>query len=955
MSIINLDSIVLKFNKELTKLLEEENNDNSRIELYKDAVEKAKEFCKYQFDNEFGKHGGQFTSHGPDHAARVLEFVLTIANRLKPKINATELFSLGISTILHDTGMTEPLPKDVIENIKNEDQRWDERRKRHGDTSAELIRRNEYTELKIISKVDEDTYFKYIPHICAAHCTKGFKENINEIRKIKRQSKNINRYELIAGILLLADELDLSFYRARPDVNKYNEFKTTLTKAHWWKHWLIENVEIAGNIIYISCIHDNVIPYSDQFILWTKSKIEAQLEMLKQNLDINDDNHLWNFEIIILEVEKPWWALILPELTIDIVEEAQRNRLEIKGQKMYKVLNPEKLIEGIPNKHAIKPPSTFFRNVIARRINHFRGQGQYIDLKTARLLYVEEARNMSLINHTINEWLDYVEYKNSGVKLKMFVGDIGVGKTHFLSTFLFEIKEKKSKLFTKTVIARSEFTECERNNLLSLQKHVAIALYKDLNIRLKILEKIRSIMLTEFTTGIDPAIPKHIEEIESWGIDQINSFIKVVGTICTPESNINQQLGQEAPIALCIFCDNSDQMKNEVINDLYQWSYNISGTANCLVWTFLRPDTLAYLEGSVQKSPFSLRGAEPIYAPTLEEVINRRLETFPNRFTKNEKIEISSGYISPSDCHKSLSYIISLTLETSDSILQKLTERLDKDGQPNLRAGLQALISILGSHVISDKEYARAFLLERAKDEENKDSKRYKPIFERWPKIIEALILGRRIWYSPLSGAIENLFDPPQIESYGDYFIMIHALQLLQKNKTKDYKFYNLVVTLKKIGYSRGRIQEILKYLASRANIDNDDTPYDDPFIKRTFPLIEVHINSLDHPFKDNTLIQITPWGEFHLSVLLYQAQYWKHIYYNITFPSSLCENLSIEGVTGYASDLRNELNLVFNYLTIIEDSWLCNFSESELNSFGIFYIVEQAKDKIFKQLGDNK
>jgi len=67
--------------------------------------------------------------------------------------------------------MTAPLPKDIITTILDEDERWNERRKRHGESTAQLLKRCESSKLKIIADVDEELYYYFLPNICAAHCT----------------------------------------------------------------------------------------------------------------------------------------------------------------------------------------------------------------------------------------------------------------------------------------------------------------------------------------------------------------------------------------------------------------------------------------------------------------------------------------------------------------------------------------------------------------------------------------------------------------------------------------------------------------------------------------------------------------------------------------------------------------------------------------------------------------
>jgi len=952
---VAIESAVKNFTEKLNKKLKEENVGSRRMGEYDDAVKYAAILCEKQFSGEFGRFAGQFTSHGTDHAARVLSYALLLTERLTPGLNATELFVLGIACILHDIGMTGTLPTELDILNMSEDQRWSERRKRHGEAGAEMIRKRELMELQVVSKPEEDIYYTFLPHICAAHCSSGFEKHIDEIRKLKAQHHNNNRFEILAGILLLADEMDVSCLRARPDIERYNEFRTTVTKAHWWKHWLVAEVSLDGNIIYVSCLSGMEFHWADEFALWTISKLKYQIACLRNKLpDFHGSNQFWDIEVKIIPIFEVWWRPNLPEITVHIVEEAQKNRLSIPGEKMDRIIEPEKLIERIINSDAIQESSVFFREIIAPRISHFRGHGQFSPLELARMLYVEEDSNMVLLRRLIDEWRLFVEEKKNGVNLKMFVGDIGVGKTHFLSAFLFEISTSCAENYNKTIIVRAELTQCDRSNLLSVKRQMAFGLFDDLHLRLGIAIEIREIMLKYYEKDISPQIPLLKEEIGSWDTEKIDQFFNVVGMICHESSLIHRELGPRAPQSMCIFCDNSDQLNQEIIGDLYGWANNISGSANCLVWLFLRPDSLAYLKNLYQSAHFGLRIPEPIVAPLLKEIIYKRIETFLTKFKKNEKISVpfGPGTISPTDAQSAILYIVRLTLETSDPILPKLTERTDGIGQSNIRAALQTLINILGSHIISDEEYGKALMLQVAKNEGTIDTKLPKSIFERWSKILEATILGQRIWYSPLCGPVENLFGPPEVEGYGDYFIMIHCLQMLFKNKGNEYHFFQLNSDLQKIGYQPGRVLTILKHLATRDKMLYEPALNDDPFLKKAFPLVEINLTSPNHPIRDNTLIQITPWGEFHLTTFLVQAQYWRHIFYQIVFPASIARNMNIECARRHVSELMNQLSKVFNFLNDIEKSWFYGFSIEELNHLGLSPVIEKIKLKVCHQLG---
>ena len=66
---------------------------------------------------------------------------------------------------------------------------------------------------------------------------------------------------------------------------------------------------------------------------------------------------------------------------------------------------------------------------------------------------------MPLMDHAIKKWQRFVTDRVAGVNLKVFVGEIGVGKTHFLSVFLHEIKQRHADLYNRTVLVRAELVE----------------------------------------------------------------------------------------------------------------------------------------------------------------------------------------------------------------------------------------------------------------------------------------------------------------------------------------------------------------------------------------------------------------------------------------------------------------------------------------------------------------
>ncbi len=941
----SLGTAVERFSSAVQKRLRYEKADKETIKGFIDAIGQAANLCEKHFSGEFGRFGGQFTSHGTDHAARVLSVAEQLATRIGGKrLKAKELFFLGIAAILHDIGMTAPLPQRVLQKCQNENERWTERRKRHGEATAKILQSCRGAELKVIAKASEDDYHTFLPHICAAHCTSGFQNHVAEIRKLIRQHSTDARYATLAGILLLADELDITCVRARPDRERYHEFRSNLTKAHWWKHWLVSDAEIDGGILRVTCVDETAVSHAGEFSQWTKAKLEQQLDMLQRAFDHEGNHPLWRLEVSIINITNIWWQEKLPELTTEVLESAQSSRLAIPGQRIRRIIDPERLRGRIRNRDAIKDPSVFFRAAIASHISHFRGQGQHVSLEQARKLYVEDRRNMDLITHATAEWLRYVRGDSSGVNLKIFVGEIGVGKTHFLGVFLHDLRKNYAELCQKTILVRAELTERQRGSLIDLQRAVADALYEDLDQRLGIAEEIRSIMLDFYTPGVHPPVPACREEIINWDLEKIVQFIEAIGKICKAESRIAAKLGPRGPSRLCFFLDNSDQLIRTIVGDLYNWCNNMSGIAEALLWVFLRPETFKLLQIEHQRAPIGLRSPEPIYAPTLSAVVEKRINTFPMQFKRNEEIRVpfGPGVLTPEDIQKAVRYVAGQALDTTDHMLVCLTDRIDTDSQPDIRAGLQGLLGILGSHIMTDNEYGKAVLGMATTDRSG--------TMGNWPRLLEALILGRRIWFSSACGAVENLLYPPNVETYGDYFLLIHILQCL-RHQQDEITFLDLCVNLQKLGYTAGRVQVGSRYLSQRQVIREEGNPEDDPFVRRTFPLLIVDTLTERSPYRDQTLMRITPWGDYHISTMLKQARYWKHIFYDLVLPASFTGQLDAKVIHKSATELSGQLRKVFEYLSRVENSWLYGHTSAELRYLGIEAVISKIQRRVLDQL----
>jgi hypothetical protein len=98
-------------------------------------------------------------------------------------------------------------------------------------------------------------------------------------------------------------------------------------------------------------------------------------------------------------------------------------------------------------------------------------------------------------------------------------------------------------------------------------------------------------------------------------------------------------------------------------------------------------------------------------------------------------------------------------------------------------------------------------------------------------------------------------------------------------------------------------------------------------------------------------IVQATPWGEYHVQTLLDQAQYWKHMCYQIVMPASLAKQLDPNAIHGARAGLAEQLTRIWSYLSPIEGSWLYGKTPSELANIGVAPIMDRVKEKVLYQL----
>ena len=136
--------IIEKSRQKFIQYLNEIAGNDVRATEYLGCFDEAVELCQIRFA-QHGACSGHFTSHGPDHSARVLLHALAILKQCTTMYEqppgVRELLCLGVAAYIHDLGMTAPLTNEQLATCHTEHDKWIVRRRTHAQATLSLLER----------------------------------------------------------------------------------------------------------------------------------------------------------------------------------------------------------------------------------------------------------------------------------------------------------------------------------------------------------------------------------------------------------------------------------------------------------------------------------------------------------------------------------------------------------------------------------------------------------------------------------------------------------------------------------------------------------------------------------------------------------------------------------------------------------------------------------------------
>ena len=242
-----------------------------------------------QYVNEWWSdhHLNWFTDHGLDHSQRVAEYAFQISDipnlPEEYRLSTLERYVLWASAFLHDLGM-QVITETPLGELATDD--YTRIRHEHPDQSA----------LEIMQHGDEmglpkgDLALRQIvAYVARAHGTEYYEKSLPFLNRFQSARNQRVRGPLLAAILLMADELDLHYERAK--VVRGRAVLNTISEAHAMKHRSVLRCGVqhrtgrTGRLVAFEIQTQRFLDFpleaAEQIETWIIEKIRRQISMVE--------------------------------------------------------------------------------------------------------------------------------------------------------------------------------------------------------------------------------------------------------------------------------------------------------------------------------------------------------------------------------------------------------------------------------------------------------------------------------------------------------------------------------------------------------------------------------------------------------------------------------------------------------------------------------------------------
>jgi hypothetical protein len=227
-----------------------------------------------------------FTDHGVDHSRRVAEYALCLADvpnlGSNRRLASLELYILFVAAWLHDLGMQDLLKHGQLGDHID----FARIRHEHPDQTCKNVL-NDYAGLGLPTSAPR--LAELVAYVARAHGTNYYADSVEVLRSLSPIRGLPVRGPLLASLLLMADELDLHYERAKPLGGRAE--LNFVSEAHAFKHRCVADVRPSmaddGTIgIVLTLAFPQQMSVDDTLAIerWISVKLRVQMGMVEPEL-----------------------------------------------------------------------------------------------------------------------------------------------------------------------------------------------------------------------------------------------------------------------------------------------------------------------------------------------------------------------------------------------------------------------------------------------------------------------------------------------------------------------------------------------------------------------------------------------------------------------------------------------------------------------------------------------
>ena len=254
-----------------------------------------------------------YTEHGIKHSENIIKIIDKLIDN-KVILNDYEAFILLAATYLHDIGMQQSNPKELISGqVQRTLDEMDVIRKSHNDLSYSMVL-DSVQENIICPSLSLENFRDFVD--CIACLVKYHRKyDLKELDDDSLKGEKI-RMPLLAALLRLGDELDADCDRVNIEQLKYDNIPTE-SKFHWWCCLYVKSIDINGGKIKIIFRFPEKYKGNDILMKLQKAVTDSFEKQLDEVYDILDNYGLRPYKRVLYEIK---YSSVVDEMPTDLLE-----------------------------------------------------------------------------------------------------------------------------------------------------------------------------------------------------------------------------------------------------------------------------------------------------------------------------------------------------------------------------------------------------------------------------------------------------------------------------------------------------------------------------------------------------------------------------------------------------------------------------------------------------------